>query len=307
MLTAIQKATRLGGIGSSDISALLGLSPWASPIDVWLAKTGRAPEIDDSRIELRMGHALEPLLAELYTERTGIELQDPVETFVSPHASWMVASPDRTSLSPRKVVELKLAYTSQGWGDEGTDDAPDVYLCQVNYQCDVMDYPEADIAAIVGRAFRVYSVRRDDELCGFMREAAERFWVDYVLPDVQPPITAHESDRKYLQSKFPRNDEVVTVATPEIDAIAQALVVAKGELENADAIASLLENQLREAIGEHAGIKGADWRAMWKRGKDKSKTDWEAVARELGVTPEIIRKHTITKPGNRPFLFRPKE
>jgi predicted phage-related endonuclease len=35
-------AARRLGIGGSDIGALLGASPWSTPLDVWADKTGQA-------------------------------------------------------------------------------------------------------------------------------------------------------------------------------------------------------------------------------------------------------------------------
>ena len=38
---------RRGGIGSSDIAAIIGLSPWATPYSVWAEKTGRLDNHDN--------------------------------------------------------------------------------------------------------------------------------------------------------------------------------------------------------------------------------------------------------------------
>ena len=40
---------RKAGIGGSDIGAIMGLSKWKSPVDVWLDKTGRVePDLEMS-------------------------------------------------------------------------------------------------------------------------------------------------------------------------------------------------------------------------------------------------------------------
>jgi len=42
--------------------------------------------------------------------------------------------------------------------------------------------------------------------------------------------------------------------------------------------------------------------ATWKAAKDSQKTDWQAVAVEAGVGPELIKKHTNDVAGSRRFL-----
>ena len=39
---------RRAGIGGSDVAALLGLSRWKTPLDVFLDKTGRSEPIPDN-------------------------------------------------------------------------------------------------------------------------------------------------------------------------------------------------------------------------------------------------------------------
>ena len=46
MLTAEQIELRKTGVGSSDIGAVAGLSPYASPLDVWLQNRERYLKAD---------------------------------------------------------------------------------------------------------------------------------------------------------------------------------------------------------------------------------------------------------------------
>lgn len=306
-LTAQQLELRRTGIGSSDISAIVGLSPWASPIDIWLSKSGRGGGFTGS-VATRIGSALEPLIAELYAERTGARLSDPAQTHVHPTDAWRLATPDRVAHFDigSKVVECKNDMFGHGeWGDEGTDQIPDHYMCQVQWQLDVLGLQDADVAALVGQKLKVFHIARDPELCEQLRAAAAAFWRDHVIADVQPPIDGSEGAKQYLARKHQSGNGLMVAASVVDDGLAIELADARLKLAAAEKHVDLLANQLRARIGDNDGIEGADWKCTWRRAKDGRKTDWQAVAKSLGANADIIAKFTSATEGSRRFLFTP--
>lgn len=307
MLTPEQLERRRHGIGSSDIAAIVGLSSWASPIDVWLEKTGRAvPSHNGDGLQLEIGNALEPLIAKLYTRDTGAQLRDPAQTVVSTPFEWKLATPDRIRVVDDVPVECKVAYTSDGWGEPGTDEIPQQYILQCQWQLDVLGADVAHVAAIIGRTFGIYVIRRDEALCEALTEAGERFWKDYVLPGMQPPVTAHERDKAYLQQAFANYQTKVVEATEHHECLAADLAVAREQQRLAEERVELFSNQLREQIGDAEGIQGAGWKCTWKAPKPTKKVDWEAVAQDLCVDEMTIARHTTEKQNSRRFLFTQK-
>lgn len=67
-------AERKTGIGGSDAAAVLGISPWRTPVDVWLDKTGRKQPGEETEA-MRIGAELEDFVARRYVERTGRQVQ----------------------------------------------------------------------------------------------------------------------------------------------------------------------------------------------------------------------------------------
>ena len=44
-------------IGGSDVAAVFGLSPWTTPLELWMIKKGRMkPPVKDNPDQLEMGH-----------------------------------------------------------------------------------------------------------------------------------------------------------------------------------------------------------------------------------------------------------
>ena len=65
-------AMRKAGIGGSDAAAVIGLSRWKSPFQVWLEKTGQTEPDDLSNNEyVYWGTVLEQAVADRFCELTG--------------------------------------------------------------------------------------------------------------------------------------------------------------------------------------------------------------------------------------------
>jgi predicted phage-related endonuclease len=69
-------ARRRKGLTATDIPVLFGLSPWRTPLDVWLSKV-RPQEEEEQAYRYDKGHALEPVLAAEYARRTGDIIERP--------------------------------------------------------------------------------------------------------------------------------------------------------------------------------------------------------------------------------------
>lgn len=179
------------GIGSSDAAAVAGKSPWKSPYEVWADKLGILPESAPTA-PMRWGLQLEEAIATAYEEETGLELMAPPMAQSKTH-KFMLASCDRVPVAaqiPRRIVELKNVgpFAGKEWGRPGSDEVPDHYLIQVQHQMAVLEADVADIAALFGgNDFRIYTVRRDDELIESLVGIEAAFW-HYVVTKTQPPI-----------------------------------------------------------------------------------------------------------------------
>ena len=62
---------RQAGIGGSDVSAIMGLNRWKSPIDVWVDKTTSVQEDEPSEAAY-WGTVLEDVVAVEFQKRTGL-------------------------------------------------------------------------------------------------------------------------------------------------------------------------------------------------------------------------------------------
>lgn len=68
---------RRKGIGGSDAAAIMGVSPFATKRDLFYDKTGIRPvlqENEDNWVAKEVGHRLEDLVAEIFSQKTGLKI-----------------------------------------------------------------------------------------------------------------------------------------------------------------------------------------------------------------------------------------
>ncbi|SDX70460.1 putative phage-type endonuclease [Allochromatium warmingii] len=110
MLTEEHRAQRRRGIGGSDVAAIAGLSPWRTPLDVYLSKV-RDVEQSDSDV-MRWGSILEAPIADEYARLTGNRIRRINRVLAHPEHCYILASLDRQIVGHPDgpgVLEIKTA------------------------------------------------------------------------------------------------------------------------------------------------------------------------------------------------------
>ena len=186
-------------IGGSDVAAILGMSPWRTPYQVWEEKTTPIDETaaEDDRPALYWGRVLEAPIRQAYADKTGRTVTKPAEAFVSSKYPFMRANLDGIADDGR-VVEFKTSSKSDGWGEVGTDEIPDYYMTQVQHYLAVTGVKTADVAVLIGgNDFRIYTVEADEELQALLIERESEFWA-LVESRTPPDLTStKDAARRY--------------------------------------------------------------------------------------------------------------
>ena len=306
-------ALRKRGIGGSEVAAILGLSPWKSPLDVYIEKTSNEIEDIDTPA-MYWGRALEDLVAKEFQAKSGMKIQRCNMMFIEGHS---VGNIDRMICEEGKrpvvngevrtdaILECKTAseYMASAWGPEETDEIPDQYLCQVQHYMGITGASVCRIAVLIGgRDFRTYTVWRDSELIGHLQESVERFWRDYIESMTPPPPRSSDDVAKL----FPRSATKEVLASQEIEESVAQLAEVKAKAKALDVVQKELEEKIKFSMGAFDTLVNPAGKVLcsWKSNKDSVKTDWQAIAVEAGVTSEIISRHTKTIPGARPLKLK---
>lgn len=258
MLSIVQKEQRKTGLGGTDCAAVLGLSPYRTPYELWLIKTGRQEEdtiLAEDRLRLR--HAHEDTIANEYEVQRNVKLRRVNQTVFHKRLPFMLCNLDRVITGQKKIVECKTstAWLRQAWGLSGTDEAPIHYILQVQHQLACAEYDDADIAALIDiDDYRIYPTPRNEKVIKKIEDACERFWVDHVLADVAPPATT----RGDLKLMFPINNGNFIELTGNMGLLFDDLSAIKKQSKKLDEDKEKLEKEIIECIADNDGIKEGD-------------------------------------------------
>lgn len=87
-------------VGGSDVATIFGLSPWTTPLELWMIKKGRMkPKTPPNPDQLAMGHMLEPIAAHFYARRSGNLVSE--DNHLYQHAPFpLCAGKHRSALYP---------------------------------------------------------------------------------------------------------------------------------------------------------------------------------------------------------------
>lgn len=272
MLTTEQHAARKAGIGGSDVAAILGINPYRTAMQVWLEKTGRMePEDISNKPAVYWGNVLEPVIADEYAKRTGLELEIVPETLKHSKFPWLLGHIDRRIIGLSKFLECKTAgfYAAKDWGDTGTDFVPEPYIMQIQHYLAITGYEEADLAVLIaGSDFRIYNIKRDEGLISMMIEELNNFWHNHVLADMPPQSTS----RLDVAQLHPRDNGDLAEAPTETVAAINEYKLLKAKISDLETIKNRWEHEITKTIGPASGIKIADQvLATWKANKNGSR------------------------------------
>lgn len=226
MLNAVQLQERLTGIGGSDEGTINGLNPYKSPYELWLEKTRQVEPRDLSDNErVHFGNALEDFVAAEFTRRTGKKVRRVNRTLRHPQYPFMIANLDRDVVGEDAILECKCAdkwYAfSDAWGPSGSDQVPESYLMQTQHYMFVTGAQLAYLAVLIGgNEFRVYHIKRDDELIAMMLANAKAFW--QAVEAMTPPACINAQDAKV---RYPASQPGKTLEAD--DEIIEALAIIK--------------------------------------------------------------------------------
>jgi putative phage-type endonuclease len=255
-------AARRQGVTASEVAVIMGLVPgtWNSPLALYLTKRGEIPEDDSDNEAMALGRYLEDYVCQRFADRhpefilqgTGREL------YASENDPQMLATPDRIVreetyqawTEPVAVLEAKTSNDTAEWGDDGTDEIPVRYRCQVLWQMSVMGLTTAYVACLFlhARHVRVYEITMNADAehdLVILRAAAEAF-LERVRDGRPPAVDWLQATTRALKSLHPGLEDV-DVAVPAY--LARQYRAAHAAAEKADQRKKLAENLIRARLG----------------------------------------------------------
>lgn len=141
-------------VGGSDVAAIFGVSPWTTPLELWLIKKGRIKPPEKSNADqLQMGHLLEPIAAYWYGQKSGNAVTEDTNLYQHADHPYALANFDRrftrASDGEPGILECK-SCTYHKAGDWAEDAIPLYYELQLRFYLAVADVDIGAFSAVWG-------------------------------------------------------------------------------------------------------------------------------------------------------------
>lgn len=273
---------RTTGIGASECAAVMGQSPWATPLDVFLEKCGRKP-VEETRA-MRRGNALEPFVHSEFEAETGHKGIKPDYMCVSLQHPFLFCNLDWLSECGTFGAEFKATDNTREWGESGSQNVPVYYYLQVQHQLLVTGLDLIYLVALLPYSdLRIYPIEPSKPVQDKIVEVCGQFWSDF-LDGIAPE---HDATVDAVKLLFPT---VETDKEIEIDdAEALDLVYRHGELvreiKDLTEAKGQIEARLLMMAGDAKKARIAGWNGSITRSFTEAKT--YTTTRKAGITCRI--------------------
>ncbi len=258
---ALLQPDRTTFIGGSDAAAILGVSRWKTPFQLYQEKIGAyIQETNPAREKIfSRGKRWEPVVIEMLVDELesrghDVKVIERNARYIDPKYSFLQAEIDLELLIDGEEVngEMKTVhpFAAKDWGAEDTDEMPVYYTAQCMHGLMIKPRKRVIVAALIGADdLRVHQLVRDDYLIAMIRQKEVEFWTRVLTRN--PPEPTEAADVKWLYGK---DAGTVAEATDNIALVCQGLKDKKAVLKGLEKEIESLETVLKASIGEAATL-----------------------------------------------------
>lgn len=292
---------RKGYIGGSDISAIVGLNKYKTAVDVFLDKTSEVIEETTSEAA-KWGNLLEDLLSKEYAKKMGVEVEKPIRPVFHPEYEFLGANIDAYVNRGEYIFECKTAgyRMADQWGEEGTDQIPESYLCQVAWYSAITKAPKVDIAVLIGgQDFRVYTYTKNKEFEDKLISIGVNFWINNVQKNI-PPVATNLHD---ISSLYPRGNGKELKATEEIIDKLNRFKMMNEEKSALEKTLEVIKKNIQEYMQDYDILVDENGNVLstWKNTSPRAGIDLKRFKQEC---QDIYLKYANYSKSSRVFLVK---
>lgn len=293
-------------IGGSDVGTILGVNPWKSAYTLYLEKTGQIErENIDDKLQIRLGHKLESVVAELYEEETGTKVVNSNKSYRVKEYPFLIGHIDRKLVGKKKGLEIKTT-SSYNKTDYENGEVPPHYYYQCMFYMMVTGIHDWDLATLRdNRQFYVTHIKWDKEQAEYMLKKILEFWSCVESKNWTLPIDNSQSTIDSLNEiDVPEDEEKALITLYEKD-----MPVKLGDYEaiqaqskQLDDFIKTVQNTIKNAMqgSEHAVL--GDYEITYKQYKKKGTVDIEKFKKDHPKTD--IEKYRKPSTKYRRFIMK---
>ncbi len=288
---------RKGGIGGSDIGAIIGVNKWSSAFNVYIDKTtDHNNDLSDNEA-VYWGTALEEIVAKEFEVRTGKKVRRLNAILQSTETPFAYANVDRMICGESAGLECKTtnAFNSAEWKD---DEVPASYILQCQWYMYVTGCDKWYIACLIGgQRFAYKVIEREDEIIKSLIDVAYNFWENNVFKKIPPDVDGTLACTEYIKEAFPEDIGSEIPMTDDIVKFAKRLTEVKTLVKQLKDEQTVLENRIKVYLGENTSAVSERYTVNWKNQNGKPALDTDRLVKDYKIKnlSEYYNKTTIRK------------
>ena len=223
-------------LGASEVPSVLGVSPegWPTASDVYYRKTAKFEPEDKVTEAMLVGILCEPAVLSYAKSVLGNIKCNQFRVHKS--ISWQSATLDAICVDLEKTgIEAKTTGNSRLWGEQGTDQIPNYYLAQVQWQMYITGFTTMYVPVLMPDftlKFKMYKVERDQAVIDSIVARCTEFWEENVLKRVPPKDTLPAPRTLQLMKRVPQ--KVTTISSLLVQDYKDKCLIAKDAVKDKD-------------------------------------------------------------------------
>lgn len=310
---------RQGGIGGSEIGALIGASEYETAWSVWSNKLSDGKDLSGVAA-VEWGHRFEDAVAGKVAEEIGMVDRFAGGLWADPAKPWLRVTPDRfatgrKSWIARALIECKTAGDGDHWvsgsitaGGQGDGRAPLSYQAQAQWQMGIIGLKTCYLGCYVSnraRDFYVVEVEFNPGWFDEMANAATKLWTEHVQTG-EPPIHdyRHPKTEEMLKQQFPTVVKPSVILPEDVRALLLEYKAAKAAAEESAKELDSIKNFIRFHVGDAAAGYLGEKKVVSNPEVNSSSFNVEAFREDY---PELAKKYTRKGSYRRMTITVPKD
>ena len=290
---------RQQGLGASDVAAILGMSKWKTPYQIWMQKTGQEGQQEQTQVQLR-GLLLEDGIMRWYEIEQETSVNRPQAIYRSKQYPFMQYTPDGICEKDNLIINVQVKSTRirEGWGDF-SDEVPDEVNIQSQYEMMISGIEVTHIPVLLpSLEFKLYCIEADKEIQGYIKESCEEFWMNNVQKGIEPELITNED----AKSRYPFSKASIIHGSQVVIEDCQKLKTLKEEIKTLEKEKEEAEARIKSFMGENDTLLFQEKvLATWKSTKARESFDGKLLQQEH---PELYKNYVKTGNSYRTFLLK---
>lgn len=230
-------------ISSLDFAAICGLSPYDSPVSLFLKKQGKIPKEVNETFHMKLGKKMEKIHRELLTERGIVSVSGDFNLRKKPGKESFIAVPDGFCNYESETMVIENKTCLHGYINEPFFETQlrwEMYVCEMN----------GVLTVLTPNDIYITTYYRDEEWEREAESLAQQF-IEMLENDIMPDVSNYHKATFEALKQIKREKEEPIIIGSEYEPIFKKIEECEKEIKRNEEAIEMLKSQLLAMMGDH--------------------------------------------------------